>query len=186
MFHDVSRERSGARILVTNRLVLRELDASDLDFVAELLGDAEVMHHYPKVLDRLESLAWIERQRARYAADGHGLWLIELADTGEPVGQAGLVMQPVAGRPTSRDPEIGYLLHRRFWKRGFATEAAAAVRDHAFREFGYGEVISLIRPENAPSRAVAGRIGMTVWGETVFHELLHCVYHLLRGETLDR
>jgi RimJ/RimL family protein N-acetyltransferase len=41
-----------------------------------------------------------------------------------------------------------------------ATEAAIASRDHAFERLGLRRVISLIRPENTPSQAVALRIGM--------------------------
>src|SRR5579871_4216856 len=129
-------------ILETRRLRLRELVASDLDFVAAMLDDADVMRYYPSRLDREGSRAWIERQQMRYARDGHGLWLLVDRETNEPVGQVGLVMHELTGLPRPRYPEIGYLLHRPFWHRGFATEAAAAVRDHAFRAFGYDELIS--------------------------------------------
>ena len=162
-------------VLETERLRLGELMIDDIDFVAEMLGDAEVMRFYPKPLDRDESMAWIERQRMRYARDGHGLWLVEERATGTPVGQVGLAIQELPEWPVLRNPEIGWLLHHSFWKRGFATEAAAAVRDHARNVKGY-DVISLIRPENEPSQAVARRIGMTVRGTTPFHGYEHLVF----------
>jgi RimJ/RimL family protein N-acetyltransferase len=160
---------------------MRELDVDDLPFVASMLGDPEVMRFYPKQLDRAESLAWIERQRARYADDGHGLWLLEELDGGAPVGQVGLVMQDLVGFPRPRYPEVGWLLHRPFWKRGYASEAAARVRAHAHETLGYDEVISLIRPENEPSQAVARRLGMQVIGETSIVELPHLVYGASAG-----
>ena len=63
-------------ILETTRLALRELVLDDLDFMAEMLADAEVMRYYPKRLTRELSTDWIERQIARYTTDGYGLWQI--------------------------------------------------------------------------------------------------------------
>jgi hypothetical protein len=73
-------------VLTSARLALRELVLSDLDFVAEMLADPVVMRYYPKPLTRVEAQAWIERQRARYARDGHGLWLVSDEGTGRPIG----------------------------------------------------------------------------------------------------
>jgi RimJ/RimL family protein N-acetyltransferase len=160
-------------ILETPRLRLRELTLQDLDFAAEMLGDAEVMRHYPKPLDREESLEWIERQLARYAAHGHGLWLAEERETRRPVGQVGLILQDVEG---AREPEIGYLLHRSFWRRGLATEAALGVRRHAFETLRLSRVVSLIRPANLASHGVARRLGMAPEREVAFHGLLHILF----------
>src|SRR5215470_4388990 len=144
-------------VLETRRLALRELAASDLDFVAAMLGDPLVMRFYPKPLSRLEAQEWIDRQRRRYTEHGHGLWLMIETASGQPIGQAGLPTQDVEGR---LEPEIGYLLHAPFWHRGFATEAGLAIREHAFADLGHSHVVSLIRPENLPSQAVARRLGM--------------------------
>lgn len=144
-------------VLETERLRLRRMSLDDLDFVAEMLAHPEVMRFYPKCHTRSESAEWIERQIARYERDGHGLWLALERGSGAPVGQIGLTIQQVDGSP---EPEVGWLLHRDYWKRGFATEAAVASRDYAFRRLGLERVISLIRPVNAPSQAVARRIGM--------------------------
>ena len=160
---------------------MRELEGGDLPFVFSMLSDPDVMQYYPKRLDLDESLAWIERQRARYANDGHGLWLLEELDSGTPVGQVGLVMQELMDFPRPRYPEVGWLLHRAHWKRGYASEAAARVRAFAHETLGHDEVISLIRPENEPSQAVARRVGMQVVGETTFAGLRHFVYGASRA-----
>ncbi|MGH7712452.1 MAG: GNAT family N-acetyltransferase [Gemmatimonadaceae bacterium] len=163
----------------TERLTLRELTHDDLDFVASMLSDPEVMRYYPKALTRAESLGWIEKQRARYTMDGHGLWLVSLVGSGEPVGQVGLALQHV---DDGHEPEIGWLLHRPYWGHGYASEAAIAVRDHAFVALGMPYVISLIRPENEPSRRVAQRVGMIVQRRAIFHGYEHDVWRLDRAD----
>ena len=167
-------------ILTTTRLALRELQFDDLEFVARMLADPEVMRFYPSPLDQAQSRAWIGRQRKRYAADGHGLWLVEDKDTGDPIGQVGLMTQEV---DEEHHPEVGYLIHSPFWRRGFASEAAVAVRDHAFGSLGYDHVISLIRPENTPSIGVASRLGMRTTRRIVWAGFDHLVLRCERAGT---
>jgi RimJ/RimL family protein N-acetyltransferase len=164
-------------VLETPRLRLRQMTLGDLDFVAEMLSHPEVMRFYPDLYDREEAEEWLRRQRDRYADDGHGLWLVIERATGAPVGQIGLCTQTVDG---ARLPEVAYLLHRPYWRLGYATEAAGAVRDHAFEALGYRQVISLVRPENLPSRAVAERLGMQASGLTDHAGLPHLVFSATR------
>jgi len=160
-------------VLATPRLVLRELVPQDLDFVATMLANPDVSRHYERHFTRDDAEVWIDRQIERYRRDGHGLWLVEERPSGAPVGQVGLALQEVEGMI---EPEVGWLLDRSYWGRGFATEAARAVRDAAFRRWRYPKVISLIRPENAPSQRVAHRIGMTPGRRVNFHSFAHIVF----------
>lgn len=164
-------------VLQSERLRFRKLTPGDLDFISEMLGHPEVMRFYPKQYSRDESRVWIERQQERYARDGHGLWLLIEKDSGAPVGQCGLLKQSVDG---VAEPEVGYLLHRPFWKRGFATEAARAVGAHAFETLEHGRIISLIREENLPSRTVAERNGLTIEKRALHAGLEHLVYAITR------
>lgn len=145
------------QILETSRLVFREMSLDDLDFVAAMLANPEVMRYYPKCHTRDEAAAWVQRQMDRYARHGHGLWLVSEKATGQPVGQVGVAVQNVRDVD---EREVGYLIHRPFWRRGFATEAAVACRDYALTALGSDRVISLIRPENVPSQGVARKIGL--------------------------
>jgi RimJ/RimL family protein N-acetyltransferase len=170
-------------VLETPRLRLRRMVMGDLDFVASMLGDPWVMRFYPEVQDREESAEWIRRQRDRYLDDGHGLWLMVERATGLPCGQIGLCMQRVNDRDV---PEIGYLVHRPYWRRGYATEAAFATRAFAFDTRGYARVVSLIRPENLPSQGVARKLGMRP-GPIIEHGgRPHAIFSVERGAPTRR
>lgn len=160
-------------ILETPRLVLRELTLDDLDFVAELLAHPVVMHFWPKTYTRDEAESWICRQLERYARDGHGYWLASDKTSGQPIGQAGLLVQEVDG---VQETGIGYIIHRPFWRQGYATEAAAHCRDYGFGRMGKERIVVLVRPENVVSARVAGKIGFTRERETNYAGFTHTVF----------
>jgi RimJ/RimL family protein N-acetyltransferase len=141
----------------TGRLAFREMTVDDLDDMAALLGDPEVMRYYPRPKDRAEALAWITRNRERYEHDGFGLWVLTHADTGAFVGDCGLTLQTVEG---AVDVEVGYHVRADLQGRGYATEAAAACRDHARDALGTKRLIAIIHPANVPSQRVAQKIGL--------------------------
>ena len=167
----------GEPVLETSRLLLRELVPDDLDFVAAMLADPEVMRYWPRPYSREEAEDWVRRQRERYARDGYGYWLAVERATGRPVGQTGLLTVEVDG---VEEAALGYIIHRPFWRRGFATEAAAAILDYAFGTLGKQRVIAPIRPENEPSLAVARKLGMAPERRTSFAGFEHLVFALTR------
>jgi RimJ/RimL family protein N-acetyltransferase len=173
----VERAARVSDVLQTERLVLRELSPADLDSVAEMLADTEVMRYWPRPQTRDESRAWIERQQERYARDGHGYWLMLEREGRTPVGQAGLMTIDVQGEMLVG---LGYIVHRPFWRRGYATEASAGCLDHAFGPLGLERVIALIRPENEPSVGVADKLHMTPCGRTQFAGFEHLIREVLR------
>jgi RimJ/RimL family protein N-acetyltransferase len=81
------------------------------------------------------------------------------------IGYCGFFHQQV---DETNEIEIGYRLHPDYWNQGLATEAATAVRDHAFGDLKLPRVISLIHPDNVASRRVAQKIGMRFERSTVF------------------
>jgi RimJ/RimL family protein N-acetyltransferase len=161
------------KVLETARLELRELVPADLDFMAEMMADAEVMRYYPKRLTRDLSAEWIERQIARYRTDGYGLWLATDRKSGVPVGQVGLTKQSVNGVD---ECEVGYLIHRPFWRQGLATEGALGCRDYAFRTLHLRRLVSLVRPDNEASQGVARNLGMAVVGRAPHAGYEHLVF----------
>jgi RimJ/RimL family protein N-acetyltransferase len=164
-------------LLTTSRLLLRELMPDDAPALHAVLGDPENMVWYPHPLSGAEVETWIARQSERYAS-GTGLLAMILKEAGELIGDCGPVWQEVEG---VQELEIGYHVRRDRQRRGLATEAARAVRDDAFTRLGVDHAISLIRPENLPSRRVAEKNGMTLDRVVLWHGYDHCVYRLNRA-----
>ncbi len=162
-----------AQILETARLTLREFLPEDAEALARVISDPETMRYYPAPFTRTQVAEWIERNRRRYKDDGVGLWAMVLKSTGEMIGDCGIIRQQVENEFLY---EIGYHLRRDLGGQGLATEAAIACRDWAFANLKVERVISLIRPENLPSRKVAERNGMNIWKEVYWRGLRHCVY----------
>jgi len=164
-------------VLETQRIVLREFQFEDFDALAAILCDPETMRYYPVSFDRAAVADWIQRNRTRYANDGHGLWAMILKSTRELIGDCGLVRQSV---DAVDEIEIGYHVRRDLWNQGYASEAARACRDYGFANLKVDRLISLIRPENLASRRVAEKNGMTIWKEVTKVDLLHYVYAITR------
>jgi [ribosomal protein S5]-alanine N-acetyltransferase len=162
--------------LETARLTLRELTLEDASALCAVLGDVENMLWYPRALTPAEVEEGILRQIGRYPANT-GLLGMVLNESGELIGDCGLVWQDVDGPP---ELEIGYHVHRAWQNRGLATEAARAVRAYAFAMLGVDHVISLIRPENLPSRRVAEKNGMMLDRTVFWRDYEHCVYRLAK------
>jgi RimJ/RimL family protein N-acetyltransferase len=144
-------------VLTTQRLILREMTGADLDHIAALFGDEEVMRYYPKPMTRDEAQAWVEWNVRLYRSHGFGLWAMVLRDTGEFAGDCGLTPQYVDG---VKEIEVGYHVRTSLQGRGYATEAAAAARDFASNTLHLSRLIAIINPANVPSQRVAGKIGL--------------------------
>ncbi|MBR5501442.1 MAG: GNAT family N-acetyltransferase [Oscillospiraceae bacterium] len=145
-------------ILQTNRLLLREMTENDFDALYKIWGDAEVMRHYPYTFDEQRVHSWIARNRERYKTFGFGLWAVCLKDTGELIGDCGLTMQQIG---SEIKPEIGYHIRADKQRNGYATEAAKAVRDWAFRSTPFNEIYSYMKYTNEPSAKTAMAYGCT-------------------------
>jgi [ribosomal protein S5]-alanine N-acetyltransferase len=168
----------GRIILETERLSLREITSDDLDDLLEIWGDPEAMRHFPRVLDRQAMLEWVGRNQRRYEQYGHGLWAAHLRGERGLIGDCGLVFQEVEG---VEELEVGYHFNRKYWGRGFAAESAQACLNYAFERLGRRRVISMIRPENVPSRRVAERNGLRIEKEFFWRDYRHYVYSLDRS-----
>ena len=159
--------------LETPRLVVRDKRAADFDFVASLYADADVMRWIGdgSTLSRDETEARFFRVLTIEGEPGHERWdafkiLARKAD-GVPLGQAGLLRCAIDGAP---EVEIGWWLAPFAWGRGYATEAALALRDFAFAELGPDHLSIVLHAENVRSVAVARRIGGIHAGRAVYRD----------------
>ena len=120
--------------------------------------------------------------RGQWELRGTGQWAVEVAESGEFIGRAGLHWPEREGWP---GVECGWVLHPRHWGKGYATEAGRAAMHYAFDEVGVDEVFSLILPANAASQNVARRLGFTLRDERVlpfFPSHAHGIWSRRRGD----
>ena len=110
------------------------------------------MRHYPYTFDEARVRGWIARNIERYRIFGFGLWAVCLKDTGEMIGDCGLTMQVIHGQIK---PEIGYHIRKDRQRKGYAKEAASAVRDWTFVNTPFNEVYSYMKHTNVPSAMTA-------------------------------
>ena len=146
-------------IAETDRLILRWLIPKDIDEVAMLYADPDVMKYSPKgPIDRGSAEERLNANRDSYVRWGFGMYAVILKEYGF-VGICGLNrFDDVEGQ---LEHEIGFRIHRRHWNQGITTEAASAVRDYGFSDVGFTRLVSIVAPDNVPSVRVAEKVGMT-------------------------
>jgi ribosomal-protein-alanine N-acetyltransferase len=145
-------------ILETHRLILRELTEADAEFIFELLNEPSWIQYIgDRHIHTLEDArAYIRNgPAASYKKNGFGLYLIALKETGESIGMCGLIR-----REGLDDVDIGYALLPRFWSKGYAVEAAQAVKEYARDVIGLKRLVAIVDPTNAASIRVLERIGL--------------------------
>lgn len=148
-------------ILQSKRLFLRALEITDKKELSDTLQDPSVMYAYEHAFSDEEVHQWLHTQLSNYKTYGFGLWAVIEKQTGTFIGQCGITMQKCHNTLV---PEIGYLFKKKYWHKGYATEAAIACKKYAFEQLGFSKVYSIIRDNNLPSQAVAKRNGMTSEG----------------------
>jgi RimJ/RimL family protein N-acetyltransferase len=144
----------------TERLLLRQWTEADREPFAAMNADPAVMKHFPAPLTREQSDAMADRCAGLIEADGHGLWAVEVLETGRFIGFTGLAPIGFEAHFTP-STEIGWRLAREAWGNGYATEAARACLANAFGPLGLASLVSFTAVVNKPSQRVMERIGMT-------------------------
>lgn len=144
-------------VLETERLILREYTPEDFDALYAILSDPETMRHYPKPYDEAGTRRWLDWSLDNYRQYGFGLWAVELKKTGTFLGDCGITMQNIDGEQL---PEIGYHIHKSYWRQGYGSEAARAVRDWAFTHTDFPRLYSYMKYTNIASYAIAAAAGL--------------------------
>ena len=169
--------------LQTARLILRSFREEDVDVMAQLFANPDFMRFsLGAFTERKQTVAFIEKVMGWHRAGIPSQFAVVPRGEEAVIGYCGFFHHPeVPG-----EVEIGYRLHPDYWNRGLITEAARAVRNHGFRHCKLSRVISLIHPENVPSRRVAEKNGMKIEKEITFRGFPTLVYAMTHEEWLAK
>lgn len=168
----------------TARLRLRPMRAGDVDDLLGVFGDPMVMASFGvEPFDREQMERWVRRNLDHQERHGYGLFAVILKASDQMIGDCGLERIELDGRP---ETELGYDFRGDHWRRGFATEAATAVRDRAFSTLKVPRLVSLIRQGNVASRRVAEKIGMRLDRSLSRDGIDYWLYAVSRAEVARR
>jgi RimJ/RimL family protein N-acetyltransferase len=145
-------------VLETDRLNLRWLSTDDVEFILELLNEPSFLRFIGdkgvRTLD--DARAYILNGPVdMYTRLGFGLYLTELKDGGVPIGICGLIK-----RDGLDDVDIGFAFLPKFWAKGYAYEAAAAVMTYGKDVLDLKRIVAITSPDNHGSAKVLEKLGM--------------------------
>lgn len=144
----------------TERLVLRDWSAADLDTFKAMNSDSETMEFFPNTLSPEESESFYKRIQEEIDEKGYGLYAVELKQTKRFIGFTGF-HYTIIDLDISPFVEIGWRLDRSAWGHGYATEAAKACLEYAKTNLAFKEVYSFTSSINMRSENIMKKIGMT-------------------------
>ena len=141
----------------TERCLLRETSVEDLDAFYRIYADPEISAYMEDLFpDRAEEEAYTVSYRERvYELYGFGVWTVLLRQTGEVIGRAG-----ISFRPGFEEPELGFLIGKKWQGQGLALEVCREILRLSRERYGFGSVMALVHPDNAPSAALCRKLGM--------------------------
>jgi|SRR5579872_2852615 len=166
-------------VLETERLTLRPLTPEDVDDLAAIYADPEVMRYFEGIRSREQTRQEVEEVMKQYARTGVDFLATIHKENGRFIGRCGLLWQVI---DSAQEVEVAYMIDRPYWGRGLGTEAARALKEHGFRDFGFRRLISLIDPENVASIRVAEKNGMHYERDVEFEGYLCRLYAIMRDE----
>jgi RimJ/RimL family protein N-acetyltransferase len=167
-------------ILETARLILREFQDEDIGRLAELMANRDFMRFSLGPYTREQTQTVLQKFLSWNQAGLPSQFAVVIRENKNLLGYCGFLHHP----EVPEEVEIDYRLDPPYWNRGLITEAACAVRDYAFLDLKLPRVISLIHPENIPSRRVAEKIGMAPEKEITFRGFPTTVFALSREQWL--
>ena len=163
----------------TKRLLFRKIEQSDFDNLKKIISDPETMKFYPKPYDDNGVQRWIDWCLACYEKRGFGLFAIILKEENVFIGDCGITLQNINGKEVF---EIGYHINKKYWNKGYASEASQYMKDYFFTNTEYTEVYSYMNKLNYQSRRVAEKNGMSFIEEYIEDDVLHTVYKITKEQ----
>ena len=153
-------------IITTNRLSLRLFDENDIDYIAPILAEIEVMRYSKTgVMNKREVLEKINYWNELYNKYTFAPFAIIFEN--KIIGYAGIDIRYIEGEEKA---QITYRLSKQYWNMGFATEVTEAIKKYAFKELELDEVVAIIDENNKASINVAKKLGMRLLQTTKYNE----------------
>ena len=150
--------RSPIPTLTTSRLTLRPFSLADDISLHQIMNEPGIMQYFPRTdppdMQRVQKI--IQNQFNQWEEYHLGWWAVAPYGQKELIGWNGLQYLPETG-----EVEVGYLLSKKFWGQGYATEGAQASIEYGFQHFKFDEIIGLTHPENTASQNVLKKCGMS-------------------------
>lgn len=154
-------------MLQTKRLVLKLPNMTDLDHLAALRADPEVMIDTSTGVQTREQVQkWISDSETYFKKQGLAFFSVFEKETGDFVGQAGLFH--LGFNDSQPEIELVYRLYTQFWNKGYATELAKALIQWGFEKYHFPKIIATFSPENERARRVMEKVGMSYCGMIEF------------------
>lgn len=156
-------------ILRTDRLTLTPVQLNDLDDLIALWGDPVFATAiFPAPLTSEDVWFRLLRDVGHWQATGHGNWSIRETATGDYVGSVGVLDYRRIMTPVFDAPELGWGVAPRFQGKGLAFEALSASLAWCDETLNTPRTVCMISPDNAPSHALAVRVGYRRYAETLY------------------
>jgi [ribosomal protein S5]-alanine N-acetyltransferase len=163
-------------LIETNRLILREFQRKDLQELAPILADPNVMKFSPTGVNSIEQVEKkIEGFISSYEELGFGKWAVILKESNQLLGYCGIAVDRIDDKD---ETELGYRLDSRYWEQGLATEAASAVIKYGFEQIKLPYILGIVERANLASVRVLEKVGMRHERTTIFHEVEMDVYRV--------
>jgi len=167
-------------MIETERLTLRKMREEDAEAFLDIFSDPIAMQYFGGVIfDRARMDEWVRSNLEHDRKFGFSLLSVILKESGEVIGDCGLETDEIDGETIVG---IGFDFRRSFWGNGYATEAARAVLEYGFTEFGFDMISGWIDPNNGPSQRVAERIGMAVERYVIRGKKRYALYSIKRSD----
>lgn len=154
--------------LKTKRLIMRQWKQSDFEKFAKLNADEEVMEFFPKTLTASESNILANKILNTIKENGWGLWAVESIEDNNFIGFVGL-HSPSYNFSFCPCVEIGWRLSKKYWRKGYANEAANRALKFAFKVLNLEEVVSFTAVSNYKSRALMEKLNLINTNQNFMH-----------------
>lgn len=144
-------------MIETQRLILRQWEANDLESLHRIVSDPTTMSFWPTPFTREATEAWIACSLKSYRDNGFGRWAVQLRESDEIIGDCGIIRAEVNG---VMEYDLGYIIHHPHWRKGYGYESAAECMRYGFETLGINRFVANMATDNIASARVAEKLGM--------------------------